>query len=158
MQNATQQERLGAALGVVYVIWGSTYLAIAVAIETLPPLLAASLRFILAGAIMALVVRARGGTLRVTRGSLGAAMLVGYLLPGANAELFFAERSVRTGLASLIFAAVPLGRRAATRRAPALAAARASRGRHRLRRRLRCRCGRRAGRRSQASSSASARR
>ena len=96
------------ALGAVYVIWGSTYLAIAIAVETLPPLFAVSTRFILAGAIMALVVRARGGSLRVSRAALASCVLVGCLLPGANAVLFFAERNVPTGLASLIIASVPL--------------------------------------------------
>jgi len=96
------------ALGAVYVIWGSTYLAIAIAVETLPPLFAVSTRFILAGAIMALVVRARGGSLRVSRAALASCVLVGCLLPGANAVLFFAERDVPTGLASLIIASVPL--------------------------------------------------
>lgn len=72
------------ALGVVYVIWGSTYLAIALAVETLPPLLAVSTRFILAGGILALVVRARQGSghgsLRVSWASLSGAVLVGCLL------------------------------------------------------------------------------
>jgi drug/metabolite transporter (DMT)-like permease len=96
------------ALVTVYVIWGSTYLAIAVAGETIPPLFAASARFIVAGALMAAVVRARGGTLRVSRRALLSCIVVGALLPGANAILFFAERNVPTGLASLIIASVPL--------------------------------------------------
>ena len=61
--------KVWAALWAVYIIWGSTYLFIAIAVETLPPLLAVSTRFILAGAIMAVVVvaarrhdaRSRGG-------------------------------------------------------------------------------------------------
>lgn len=97
-----------AALWIVYVLWGSTYLGIAITVETLPPLLAVATRFFVAGAILALVVRARGGTLRVSPASLGAAVLVGCLLPGANAILFFAERNVPSGLAALIIAAVPL--------------------------------------------------
>ncbi len=96
------------ALVTVYVIWGSTYLGIAYAGETIPPLFAAATRFVLAGALMALVVRARGGTLRTSRRALATCVLVGCLLPGANAVLFFAERNVPTGLASLIIASVPL--------------------------------------------------
>lgn len=92
----------------VYVLWGSTYLGIAVAGETIPPLFAASTRFITAGALMAVIVRARGGSLRVPRRALASCILVGCLLPGANAVLFFAERKVPTGLASLIIASVPL--------------------------------------------------
>jgi drug/metabolite transporter (DMT)-like permease len=96
------------ALWAVYIIWGSTYLFIAIAVETIPPLLAVSTRFIAASAIMAAIVVARGGTLRASRTALLSCVLVGCLLPGANAVLFFAEEDVPTGLASLIIASVPL--------------------------------------------------
>lgn len=96
------------ALVTVYILWGSTYLGIAVAGETIPPLFAASTRFVTAGALMAVVVRVRGGSLRVSRRAFASCVLVGCLLPGANAVLFFAERHVATGLASLIIASVPL--------------------------------------------------
>jgi drug/metabolite transporter (DMT)-like permease len=97
------------ALCTVYVIWGSTYLGIAYAGETIPPLFAASTRFITAGTLMALVVVVvRRGTLRMARRELLSCVLIGILLPGANSVLFFAERSVPTGLASLIIASVPL--------------------------------------------------
>jgi drug/metabolite transporter (DMT)-like permease len=96
------------ALVTVYVIWGSTYLGIAVAGETIPPLFAASTRFMAAGALMALIVRARGGSLRMPRRAVASCIVIGILLPGANSVLFFAERSVPTGLASLIIASVPL--------------------------------------------------
>jgi drug/metabolite transporter (DMT)-like permease len=96
------------ALGTVYVIWGSTYLGIYYAGRTIPPLFAASTRFIASGAIMALIVVARGGSLRVSRRALVSCVAVGCLLPGANSILFFAERNVPTGLASLIIASVPL--------------------------------------------------
>jgi drug/metabolite transporter (DMT)-like permease len=96
------------ALGTVYVIWGSTYLGIYYAGRTIPPLFAASTRFIASGSIMALVVFARGGTLRVSRRALLSCVVIGCLLPGANSILFFAERTVPTGLASLIIASVPL--------------------------------------------------
>jgi drug/metabolite transporter (DMT)-like permease len=96
------------ALVTVYVIWGSTYLGIAYAGETIPPLFAASTRFITAGVLMMGVVRARGGSLRISRQALLSCVLIGALLPGGNAVLFIAERNVPTGLASLIIASVPL--------------------------------------------------
>jgi drug/metabolite transporter (DMT)-like permease len=96
------------ALWAVYIIWGSTYLAIAITIETLPTMLAVSARFICAGAIMAAIVLWRGGSLRVSRRGLASCVLIGCLLPGANAVLFLAEHDVPTGLASLIIASVPL--------------------------------------------------
>ena len=104
----SQKARIWTALVVVYILWGSTYLGIAVAGETIPPLFAVSTRFIAAGGIMAAIVHARGGSLRVSRRELVSCVVVGLLLPGANAVLFFAERSVPTGLASLIIASVPL--------------------------------------------------
>jgi drug/metabolite transporter (DMT)-like permease len=96
------------ALGTVYVIWGSTYLGIYYAGRTIAPLFAAATRFITAGLLMAAVVRGRGGSLRTTRRALAGCVLIGCLLPGGNSVLFFAERYVPTGLASLIIASVPL--------------------------------------------------
>jgi len=104
----SQRTKVYVALGTVYVIWGSTYLGIYYAGRTIPPLFAASTRFIASGTIMALVVFARGGTLRVSRRALLSCFVIGCLLPGANSILFFAERNVPTGLASLIIASVPL--------------------------------------------------
>ena len=97
------------ALWAVYIIWGSTYLFIAIAVETIPPMLAVSTRFIAASAIMAAIVVARGGTLRAPR--TRAPLLRPRrrpCCPGANAVLFYAEQDVPTGLASLIIASVPL--------------------------------------------------
>jgi drug/metabolite transporter (DMT)-like permease len=96
------------ALWAVYLIWGSTYLFIAITVETINPLPAASTRFIAAGLIMAAIVLRRGGTMRVSWRELGSCALIGCLLPGANAVLFFAEQDITTGLASLIIASVPL--------------------------------------------------
>ena len=96
------------ALWAVYIIWGSTYLFIAITVETIPPLTAVSTRFIAAGLIMAAIVVRRGGTMRISRRELGSCVLIGCLLPGANAVLFYAEQDVPTGLASLLIASVPL--------------------------------------------------
>ena len=104
----SREGRVWAALGTVYVLWGSTYLGIAYAGETIPPLFAASTRFITAGALMGIVLRLRGGSLRVSRREAASAVAVGCLMPIGNSVLFLAERSVPTGLASLIIASVPL--------------------------------------------------
>ena len=100
--------RAWAALGAVYVIWGSTYLGIKVAGDTIPAFSAVSARFILAGALMAAIVAWRQGrqALRITRRELACAALIGLLLPGANGILFVSERTVPTGVASLIIASV----------------------------------------------------
>jgi drug/metabolite transporter (DMT)-like permease len=94
----------------VYVIWGSTYLGIELAGETIPPLFAVGVRFLCAAALLFAFTAWRRGreALRVTRRELASCVLIGALLPGANAVLFIAERHVPTGLASLIIGAVPL--------------------------------------------------
>lgn len=98
------------ALWAVYVIWGSTYLGIELAGETIPPVLAAGVRFLLAGGLTAgwVVVRRGRTPFQVGRKELASAVLVGVLLLGANALLFVAERRVPIGLASLLIASVPL--------------------------------------------------
>ena len=71
------------ALSIVYVVWGSTYLAIRVVVEDLPPLVSMGVRFALAGVLLAGIVAVRGrglGALRIDRRGLGATALVGTLL------------------------------------------------------------------------------
>jgi len=100
-----------AALIVVYIIWGSTYLAIAVVVKTMPPLFSAGSRFIIAAVVMALVIGlARGwGSLRPTRAQIGGAALVGLaLLLGGNGLVMLGERTIPSGLAALIIGVVPL--------------------------------------------------
>jgi drug/metabolite transporter (DMT)-like permease len=98
------------ALWTVYIVWGSTYLGIELAGETIPPVFAAGARFLLTGALMGGFVLARRGRapFRIGRNELASAVLVGMLLLGANALLFVAERRVPIGLASLLIASVPL--------------------------------------------------
>jgi drug/metabolite transporter (DMT)-like permease len=102
--------RAWTALWTVYLIWGSTYLGIKVAGDTIPAFFAVSSRFLIAGTLMATWVawRRGRGALRVSRKELASAALIGLLLPGANGLLFVAERTVPTGVASLIIASVPL--------------------------------------------------
>ena len=97
-----------AALGTVYVIWGSTYLAIAIAVQTLPPLFSAGLRFCVAGLVLLGFIAIRRG-LRVAREQLVAAATVGLLLiVGGNGFVVLAERTVPSGMTALIIASVPL--------------------------------------------------
>ncbi|UQX02801.1 EamA family transporter [Streptomyces sp. RerS4] len=99
------------ALGLVYVVWGSTYLGIRIVVETMPPFLSAGARFITAGLVLAAVVAVRygPGALRVSGRQLGSTVLVGLLLiPGGNGLVALAETSVPSGLAALLVAAVPM--------------------------------------------------
>ena len=96
------------ALWIVYLVWGSTYLAIRVMVETVPPLLGAGARFAVAGAVMLAVLSLRGASVRPTRAQLLSALLVGMLLPGANAVVSVAEQEVPSSVAALLIASVPL--------------------------------------------------
>lgn len=99
------------ALAIVYVVWGSTYLAIRVVVDTMPPLLAAGARFVTAGLIMFGLLAARRGLggLRLSRGEwLGAGFVGLALLLGGNGLVSLAERDVPSALAALIVAVIPL--------------------------------------------------
>lgn len=99
------------ALLIVYVVWGSTYLAIKLVVETMPPLLSASARFLVAGLVVYGVLAARRGpgVVRLTRAELLGAGFVGLaLLLGGNGLVMLGERDVPSGLAALIIAVVPL--------------------------------------------------
>jgi drug/metabolite transporter (DMT)-like permease len=96
-----------AALLIVWVVWGSTYLAIRVAVESMPPLLMAGARFLIAGLIL-FPFAARGRARPTRRQWLSCALTGVLLLAGGNGTLSVAERTVPTGLASLLIATVPL--------------------------------------------------
>ncbi len=101
---------VGTALWIVYIVWGSTYLAIRVVVETVPALLSAGARFGIAGGVLVAVLAVRRGiaAVRPTRAQLGGAALVGLLLPGANAVVSVAEKQVPSSIAALLIASVPL--------------------------------------------------
>ena len=100
------------ALGVVYVVWGSTYLAIRYVVETVPPLLGAASRFTVAAALLAtyLVVRRGLSALAATPRQYLNAVLIGLLLLlGGNGGVTLAEQQgLPSGLAALLVASVPL--------------------------------------------------
>lgn len=104
--------RIWTALGLVYVLWGSTYLGIRYAVETMPPMLSAGARFTLAGVLLAgwLSVRRGRAAFRVTRRQLLDAATVGLLLlAGGNGLVTIAEeRGLPSGLAALLVAVIPL--------------------------------------------------
>ena len=102
---------------IVYVVWGSTYLAIKIGVETMPPLLMAAARNLIAGAIMfPLAMRSRRAAVRAGRETrlwptraqwLGCAT-VGVLLLVANGAVGIGEQTIPSGLAALLVATVPL--------------------------------------------------
>src|SRR5712671_2915372 len=97
------------AFGLVYLFWGSTYLAIDIAVQTIPPALMCALRFSIAGAAMLGVCAATGRRIWYSARQIALAAVVGILLlMGGNLTLSWAELSVPSGLAALIIAITPL--------------------------------------------------
>lgn len=96
------------AFAAVYVFWGSTYLAIRFAVATMPPFLMAGIRFLIAGAILYLWMRLRGGERPKLIHWRSALIVGGLLLLGGNGLVSWSEQQVPSGLAALLVAAVPL--------------------------------------------------
>jgi drug/metabolite transporter (DMT)-like permease len=97
------------AFGLVYLFWGSTYLAIDIAVQTIPPALMCGVRFSIAGVVMLAVCAATGRRVWYSARQIALAAVVGILLlMGGNLTLSWAELSVPSGLAALIIAITPL--------------------------------------------------
>lgn len=97
------------AFALVYVFWGSTYLAIGVGVEHVPPVLMAGVRFSIAGSLMLVFCMATGRNVAVGVHRLWRLALIGFLLLAvSNAVLNWSELYVPTGLAALIVAVVPI--------------------------------------------------
>ncbi|WP_181307139.1 EamA family transporter [Rufibacter sp. XAAS-G3-1] len=97
-----------AAFAAIYIIWGSTYLAIAFAIETLPPFLMAGLRFLLAGALLFTWARLRGEKAPSVLHWRNTAVIGGLLLLLGNGAVVWAEQRVASGVAALLVTTEPL--------------------------------------------------
>jgi len=97
------------AFAIVYVVWGSTYLAIRFAIETLPPFLMAALRFLMAGTVLYVWARLGAGAEKPGRAQWKAAAVVGLLLLlGGNGLVVWSELRIPSGVAALLGGATPL--------------------------------------------------
>jgi len=96
---------------VLYVVWGSTYLAIAIAVDTIPPFLMAASRFLLAGLILLTWSVARAGRSFVVpsrREIRDSAVVGGLLLGGGMGFVAYAEQTVPSGIAALLIATMPI--------------------------------------------------
>ena len=107
--------QVAVALLTVYIVWGSTYLAIAIMIESMPPLLSAGVRFVIAGLILMVVVHLHakitraGPVARPTRAHWVTAIVVGtFLLLGGNGGVVLAELTVPSGVVAVIIATTPI--------------------------------------------------
>jgi drug/metabolite transporter (DMT)-like permease len=97
-----------AAFLIIYVIWGTTFLGIRIAVETIPPFMMAGLRFFLAGGIMLPLLLARGGRFPTPRQWRSAAIVGGLMLVGGIGLLSVAEKRIPSSLAALVIATIPI--------------------------------------------------
>ena len=97
------------AFGLVYLFWGSTYLGIDIAVQSIPPALMCGVRFSIAGTVMLGVCAATGRRILYSARQIALSAVVGLLLlMGGNLTLSYAELAVSSGLAALIVAITPL--------------------------------------------------
>jgi drug/metabolite transporter (DMT)-like permease len=96
------------AFAVLYLVWGSTYLGMAVAIETMPPLAMASVRFASAGALLMAVLRLTGTPMPTATQWRSAAITGSLLFLGGNGLVCWAQQIVPTGITALLIGATPL--------------------------------------------------
>jgi drug/metabolite transporter (DMT)-like permease len=96
------------AFAAIYLIWGSTYLGIRVAVETLPPFLMAGMRFAIAGVLLFTFLKVRGAPWPTWAQWREQAVIGAFLLLGGNAVVSWAELRTPSGITSLILGASPL--------------------------------------------------
>ena len=96
------------AFAAVYVVWGSTYLGITIAVKSIPPFLMAGTRFIIAGSLLYGVMRWRGEARPTRQQWLGATAVGALLLLVGNGGVTWAQGRVASGVSALIIASVPL--------------------------------------------------
>src|SRR5829696_4393477 len=97
------------ALWTVYLVWGSTYLAIKVSVRTLPAFLSAGSRFLLAGTLLAAILLATGRSIGISRRELGSSALLGVALLGIGVGVVtLAETRIDSSVAAMIAGSVPL--------------------------------------------------
>jgi drug/metabolite transporter (DMT)-like permease len=96
------------AFATIYLVWGSTYLGIRVAIETMPPFLMAAARFLLAGTVLLAVLKLRGAPWPNARQWRANAIIGVFLLLGGNGLVVWAEQTIPSGITALLIGVGPL--------------------------------------------------
>ncbi len=108
---AASPARIALALVTLYLVWGSTYLAIRVVVETIPPFTSSAVRFLIAGAVLYLLAIRSGDAANDRPGRLewrDAVIVGGLLLAGGNGLLAVGEQTIPSGIAALIIATLPI--------------------------------------------------
>jgi drug/metabolite transporter (DMT)-like permease len=95
------------AFGLVYVIWGTTYLAIRIGIESMPPFIMASLRYFIAGLIMLTFIKIKGETV-FDKTAINNLLLGAFMLTFGQGTIFWAEKYVPSGLTAVLISTAPI--------------------------------------------------
>ena len=106
--NKNNNLKIAIAFAAIYIIWGTTYLAIRLAVETIPPFFMAATRFIIAGVITFLILRARGIPIPKRIHWQSAAIIGAFMIVGGNGLVTWSEQQVPSGIAALVVATVPI--------------------------------------------------
>ncbi len=96
------------ALLALYIVWGSTYLGIKFAIETIPPFFHAGVRFLASGLILVIWQRSAGSSMPTRKQWISTGIIGTLLLLGGNGLVAWAEQTIPSGIAALIIASVPM--------------------------------------------------
>ena len=102
------KSKIWLALLALYIVWGSTYFGIKVAIETIPPFFHAGIRFLISGLILVIWQRSAGYKLPTRKQWVSTAIIGSLLLLGGNGLVAWAEQFIPSGIAALIIASVPM--------------------------------------------------
>src|SRR5260370_15932634 len=109
LEHKRHRFRIAFSFALVYLFWGSTYLAMRVAVATVPPYAVGSVRYMISGSLMLLWCAVTGRKIRVNRNDFVRLLAIGVLLLSiSNVGVLWAERYVSSGLAALIVAIVPI--------------------------------------------------
>jgi drug/metabolite transporter (DMT)-like permease len=106
-QNKASRTQIIAAFASIYLVWGSTYLAIRYAIETIPPFTMGGIRFLISGALLYIWARYRGAPRPTRLHWRNAVIAGGFLLLGGNGAVVWAEQFVPSGLTALLVSILP---------------------------------------------------
>lgn len=106
--SAPARSALIAAFAAIYLIWGSTYLTIRIAVETLPPFLMAATRFLTAGAVLFVLLRWRGAAWPTWQQWRDNTLAGTFLLLGGNGLVSWAEQFIPSGVTALLIGACPV--------------------------------------------------
>ncbi|MES1192550.1 MAG: EamA family transporter [Steroidobacter sp.] len=108
MTDGRLKVKIWIALMALYIVWGSTYLGMRIAIETIPPFVQGAIRFFISGVIIITWQRFNGESMPTGRQWISCAIIGNLLLVGGNGLVSWAEQTIPSGIAALIIAAVPM--------------------------------------------------